>query len=94
MLEKYYFVGVIDDEDNSEAIGFFDREDDACIRIEANQYDMSENGAYPYAVVEEVQSHDIYPYTKVLDFYTWIDGKYVKTDIPDKFSSLSGFTVR
>ena len=90
----FYFIGMLDKAFNCETVGYFEKFEDAAVRIEANKFDIYENGCYPYAVVEEVQANCIYPKVEVKAFFTWKDGRFQKTPVPEKLKGLCNFTIK
>ena len=74
-------------------VGYFETLADAKKAIEKNSCDLSEEGYYKYAVIE-----DVLPgiYMSILSnpiFYEWDGEKYVKIDRPKNAEYFAGFTI-
>lgn len=64
--------------------------------VENNIFDIYEMGYYPYAVIEEITTDEMYGgFSTFIQWYAWqgdIDtGKYVPIEVPEKYINVIGW---
>ena len=75
----------------SRCFGYFPKIEETVKPIEHNYMDMHEC-LYDALVVEEVK-HGIHPTAKVVNFYLWIEDKWVLSNFPESLKGYSNFSL-
>jgi len=66
----------------------------ALFDVEQNTFDIHEEGEYPFAVVEPLESDVVYGLGKSEDkqiWFEWKNGGYCRCETPKKFISICSF---
>ena len=91
------FITVAKDSETTRCVGFFENYTDAVNRVIHNSFDISEDGYYPYAILEYIPE-GIYQYSDDRIGYVFSKelGEYVRLslkDLPQWISKGVGFAI-
>lgn len=94
-IKKFSVYGHSYNHWDSRCVGIYQHLQNAIFDIGANTYDIYEDGYYPFAVIEELESDSVYgldsegPLKQY--WFEWKDGAYKGCEKPKKFELVVGF---